>query len=78
VALGANGQGELVWFEGGKVLLAAIGRDGVGPVTKIARVTGEQPMPSIAPSGKPGEWYLAWLDYEAGHLEPYAARVLCK
>ena len=27
---------------------------------------------------KPGEWYLAWLDYEAGHLEAYAARVQCK
>jgi serine/threonine-protein kinase len=35
-------------------------------------------MPSIAAGSKPGEWYLAWLDYETGHLEAYAARVLCK
>jgi serine/threonine-protein kinase len=27
---------------------------------------------------KPGEWYLSWLDYETGHLEPYVARVQCK
>ena len=27
---------------------------------------------------KAGEWYVAWQDYEAGHLEAYAARILCK
>ena len=26
----------------------------------------------------PGEWFVAWLDYESAHLEPYAARVVCK
>jgi hypothetical protein len=53
-------------------------RDGVTIPTKIARISGDQPMPSIAPGIKPGEWYIAWLDYETGHLEAYAARVQCK
>jgi serine/threonine-protein kinase len=77
-AMAGSGQGQLAWFEGGRVQLASIGRDGVGMATKLLRVTGEQPMPSIAASSKPNEWLIAWLDYEAGHLEPYAARVLCK
>src|SRR5262249_18458845 len=65
--------------EGGRVVPASIARDAqLGPATKFARVTGDQPMPAIVPSSKPGEWLIAWLDYETGHLEPYAARVLCK
>lgn len=77
-AIASSGQGQLAWFEAGRVQLASIGRDGVGVPTKLLRVTGEQPMPSIAASSKPNEWLIAWLDYEAGHLEPYAARVLCR
>jgi serine/threonine-protein kinase len=67
-----------VWFEGGRVVTAALAKDGLGPVTKMARVISDQPTPSITAGEKPGEWYIAWLDYEAGHLEPYAARVQCK
>jgi serine/threonine protein kinase len=78
VAVSATGQGQVVWFEGGKVMTAAISRDTVGPPSRIARISGDQPMPSIAAGSKPGEWYLAWLDYETGHLEAFAARVLCK
>ena len=40
--------------------------------------TGDQPTPSIIAGEKPGEWYVAWLDYEAGHLEAYGARLVCK
>ena len=78
VAVAADGQAQLVWYEGGRVTTASLNRDGVGVPTKIARVSGDQPMPSIAAGPRPGEWYVAWLDYEAGHLEPYAARVLCR
>ena len=43
---------------------------------RIARVSGDQPPPSIVGGRRsPGEWYVAWLDYETGHLEAYAARV---
>jgi serine/threonine-protein kinase len=73
-----TGQAQLVWFEGGKVLTASITREGVGTPTKIARVSGDQPTPSIVAGNRPGEWYVAWLDYETGHLEAYAARVQCK
>jgi eukaryotic-like serine/threonine-protein kinase len=78
VAIGANGQAQLAWYEGGRVATASINRDGVGTPTKLVRVSGEQPMPSISPGAKPGEWYIAWLDYEASHLEPYAARIQCR
>jgi serine/threonine-protein kinase len=79
VAVAPSGQALVAWYESGKILVAPITKDGgVGTPSKIARISGEQPMPSIAPGPKPGEWYLAWLDYETGHLETYAARVLCR
>ncbi len=78
VAISATGQAQIMWFEGGKIMTASISRDTIGPASRIARISGDQPMPSIAAGSKPGEWYLAWLDYETGHLEAYAARVLCK
>ncbi len=78
VAVSPTGQAQIVWFEGSKVVTAAINRDTIGPPSRIARISGDQPMPSITAGSKPGEWYLAWLDYETGHLEAYAARVLCK
>ncbi|APR84862.1 Serine/threonine protein kinase [Minicystis rosea] len=78
VGVAANGQAQVVWYEGGKVLIAALSRDGVGPATKIARISGDQPIPSVVAGNRPGEWYVAWLDYETGHLEAYAARVQCK
>jgi serine/threonine-protein kinase len=78
VAMAPSGQAQLVWYEGGRVLTASMGKDGMGTASRVARVSGEQPMPSIVAGQKPGEWYVAWLDYETGHLEPYAARVLCR
>ena len=78
VAVSATGQAQIMWFEGGKIMTASISRDTIGPASRIARISGDQPMPSITAGSKPGEWYLAWLDYETGHLEAYAARVLCK
>jgi eukaryotic-like serine/threonine-protein kinase len=79
VAFSRSGQAQIVWFEGGRVMTAPLTRDrGVGVPTRIARVSGDQPTPSIVAGSKPGEWYVAWLDYETGHLEAYAARVQCK
>ena len=42
------------------------------------RVSGAQPSPAIIAGKAPGEWLIAWLDFEAGVLEPYAARFVCK
>jgi serine/threonine-protein kinase len=41
-------------------------------------VVGDQPPPAVSAGSKQGEWYLAWSDFEAGHLEPYVARILCQ
>jgi serine/threonine-protein kinase len=78
IAVAPSGQAQLVWFEANKLVTASLTRDGMGPPTRFARVSGDQPAPAIAPGTKPGEWYVAWLDYEIGHLEAYAARVQCK
>jgi serine/threonine-protein kinase len=44
-AIGMSPAGELrlAWFEGGRLTTAALGREGVGPESKVARVVGDQP-----------------------------------
>ena len=61
-----------------RLKIAAMTRDGVGLATPIARATGDPPPPSLAPGGAPGEWYVTWLDAEAGHPELFGTRALCK
>ncbi|MEO7329180.1 MAG: hypothetical protein ABI193_11420, partial [Minicystis sp.] len=78
VAVSAAGQGQIVWFENKQVMTAAISREGLGSPSRVARISGDLQTPSITAGSQPGEWYFAWLDYETGHLEAYAARVLCK
>jgi serine/threonine-protein kinase len=78
VAFAPGGGAELVWYEGKQVLAAPISREGLGIPARIARMSGDPPPPSLVAGARAGEWYVAWLDYEVGHLEPYAARVLCK
>src|SRR6185295_471316 len=78
LAMAPSGGGELAWFEGGRLKIAAITRDGIGLATAIARATGDPPPPSLAPGGAPGEWYVTWLDAEAGHPELFGSRALCK
>jgi serine/threonine-protein kinase len=78
IAASPGGEVQVVWVEGGRLSTAALDRSGVGPQSKIARVVGDHPPPSIAPGAKRGEWYVAWLDYESGHREPYAARIQCE
>jgi serine/threonine-protein kinase len=79
VGTAASGEMQLVWFERGRVVTARISRDAVGEPTSVARVSSvDQPTPSVSPGTKPGEWFIAWQDYEGGHLEPYAVRVECK
>jgi serine/threonine-protein kinase len=78
VSVSPGGDARLVWVEGGRITTAAIGRAGVSPGSKVARVAGTHPPPVIAPGGKKGEWYVSWLDYESGHREPYALRMDCQ
>jgi serine/threonine protein kinase len=78
LAVSPSGAVELAWYEGGRLKIAAVTRDGVGVPTPIAKATGDPPTPSLAAGGAPGEWYVTWLDAEAGHPEPFGTRALCK
>ncbi|HVR20415.1 MAG TPA: hypothetical protein VMS65_11980, partial [Polyangiaceae bacterium] len=69
--------GAIVWFEEARLRLASIGRDGLGTPNVVNRVNGFQPHPALSRGAKPGEWLVAWRDYEAGHLELFALRTEC-
>jgi serine/threonine protein kinase len=73
----AEGQVMVAYYEGGRVKMAVLTRDGVGPTSVVAHISGDQPRPSLA-SGRAGEWLVAWQDTEERHSEVYAARVVCK
>jgi serine/threonine protein kinase len=72
------GDVRMVWTRGGRIITATVGREGVGPSSKVARVVGEHSPPSIAAGMKKNEWYVSWLDFESGHREPYAVRMVCQ
>ncbi|MFO0761198.1 MAG: protein kinase [Byssovorax sp.] len=79
VAVSSAGQAQVVWFENKQVLTASINREGlISAASRVARVSGDMPLPSIVAGAQPGEWLVAWQDYETGHLEAYAARFVCK
>jgi serine/threonine protein kinase len=73
-----DGQAAVAYYESSRVRLASISRDGVGTTSTFAKVTGDQPRPWIAPGRAHGEWYVAWLDLEAGHTEAFVARLQCR
>jgi serine/threonine protein kinase len=77
IGVGQDGVVELAYFDGGRLKMAQLTRDGVGGSSVMGRVTGDQPRPSIAPGRSKGEWVLAWQDQESGHTEAYASRVTC-
>jgi serine/threonine-protein kinase len=78
VAVTPDGQAEVAFYEAGRVRIAAASRDGVGTTSTFAKVTGDEPRPWIAPGRAHGEWYVAWLDVEAGHTESFVARLQCR
>ncbi|HTQ42697.1 MAG TPA: serine/threonine-protein kinase [Polyangiaceae bacterium] len=73
-----DGLGEIAYYESGKVRIASVTRDGVGTTSTFARVTGDQPRPWIAPGKARGEWFVTWLDIEAGHTEAFVSRLQCR
>lgn len=73
-----DGLAEIAYYESGKVRIAAVSRDGVGTTSTFARVTGDQPRPWIAPGRARGEWFVTWLDVEAGHTEAFVSRLQCR
>lgn len=74
----AEARGMVAYFAGSRLRLAPIHRDGVGASSVVSRVSGFQPRPALAAGGKPGEWLVAWRDYEAGHLEVFVAKAQCE
>jgi serine/threonine-protein kinase len=74
---GDENGGAVAWFEESRLRFASIGRDGLGTPNVLNRVNGFQPRPALSRGGKPGEWLVAWRDYEAGHLEIFALRAEC-
>jgi eukaryotic-like serine/threonine-protein kinase len=77
VGMGPKGAGAVAWFEQGRVRLAPMGREGVGVPSVLARVAGDQPRPAVAMGATSKDWGVAWLDFEAGKLEPYALSASC-
>ncbi|MBI5537363.1 MAG: protein kinase [Deltaproteobacteria bacterium] len=75
VGLDDKGGGLAAWYEDGRVRVAPLGEDGVGPASAVGRVHGDQPSPSVAWNN--GAWVVGWTSFEAGHPEPYLARVTC-
>jgi eukaryotic-like serine/threonine-protein kinase len=78
VAATSDGQAQVAFYEGGRVRVASISRDGLGTTSTFARVTGDEPRPVIAPAAARGEWLVSWLDVEAGHTEAFVARLQCR
>ncbi len=69
----------VAWYEGARLKFAPLTRDGVNTATAsvISRVSGLQPSPEIVRGAKPGEWYVAFRDYESARLEAFAVRAEC-
>jgi serine/threonine protein kinase len=74
----AGNEVAIAWYDGGKLRLAKMSRDGVGAPTLLGRATGYQPAPNLLPGAKPGEWIVAWRDFEAGLHEGFVVRAECK
>jgi serine/threonine-protein kinase len=68
----------IAWYDGGRLRLARINRDGISEPTLLGRATGYQPPPNLLAGTKPGEWIVAWRDFEAGQHEGFLARAECK
>ncbi len=77
IAHGASGS-VVVWFEEARLKLASLNKEGVGTASILTRVTGFQPHPSVVAGERPGLWYVAWRDFEAGHLEAFVLRTECQ
>jgi serine/threonine-protein kinase len=68
----------IAWYDGNRLRLARLGRDGVGEATLIGHASGYQPPPNVVAGAKPKEWIVAWRDFEAGQHEGFVARAECK
>jgi eukaryotic-like serine/threonine-protein kinase len=68
----------IAWYEDARLKLAELGRDGLGKASVLARVNGFQPEPDVTRGEKPGQWLVAFRDYESAHFEAFGLRAECK
>ena len=75
-----EGQVSIAFYEGGRMKMAFLSRDGVSEPTTLLRVIDpNNPRPSLAAGAQKNEWTVAWQDSETkGVSEVYAARLLCR
>jgi serine/threonine-protein kinase len=74
-----NGNKVLIaWYEDSRLKLSELGRDGLGKASVLGKVNGFQPEPDLAPGEKPGQWLVAFRDYESAHFEAFGLRVECR
>jgi serine/threonine protein kinase len=75
----SNGEKpHIAWYEEGRLKIAPFGRDGLGKPSVLARVNGFQPEADFARGEKPGQWLVAFRDYESAHFEAFGLRTECK
>jgi serine/threonine-protein kinase len=79
-----EGQVAISFYEGGKLKMAFLSRDGVIAPSTLMRVNDASgnniPRASLAAGGSKSEWTIAWQDSDVpkGSPEIYAARILCR
>jgi serine/threonine-protein kinase len=78
IGVGVDGAVYVAYFEKGQVKIAPLTRDGLGPVSVVGKVSGDQPRPALAGARTAGEWLVAWQDAEGNHAEVHVARAVCK
>ncbi len=78
VAISPTGQAQVAWYQARGIHTASFNRDGVGTPTRVLKVSYDNQPVEIISAERAGEHYMTWLDYEAGILEVFAARVTCR
>jgi hypothetical protein len=68
----------IAWYEDSRLKLAELGRDGLGKASVLARVNGFQPEADVSRGEKPGQWLVAFRDYESAHYEAFGLRTECQ
>lgn len=68
----------IAWYDTSRLRIARLSRDGIGPITLLGHASGYQPPPDVLPGAKPGTWFVAWRDFEAGQHEAFVARAECR
>jgi serine/threonine-protein kinase len=68
----------VAWYEEQRLKLAEVKRDGIGKPSVLARVNGFQPEPDVTRGEKPGQWLVAFRDYESAHFEAFGLRTECQ